>query len=266
MDHQGSRERLRRRAANRLWTISALLPHNRWRHDEYCRVYLYHVRKTAGTSIAFAFMRLAGSDPHRIEHKLSRFAFAQSNGYRYVANNAALISGGSYFFAYSHEPAYQVNPPTVGTFKLTILRDPIDRVVSLYRYLARPEADLTFSLVAPLEERRWAMEGFDRFLDQIPRRHLANQLYMFSESLSVDEAVDHLNRLDMVLRTEQLDRGLRYLESILNLQLSVGRERSSRLSFTPTDTQRNRLYDLLKPEFEMLRQIDADSKTSYALR
>ena len=37
------------------------MPHFQWQHDSYERIYLYHVRKTGGTSIAFALMRLPGS-------------------------------------------------------------------------------------------------------------------------------------------------------------------------------------------------------------
>jgi hypothetical protein len=251
-----SNSRLKARTADRLWVLSTLLPHVRWHQGEYNRIYMYHVRKTAGTSVAFALMRLAGTDPNVIERRLAHFSFAQSHGYRFVAHNAALVSQGSYFFAFSHAPAYAVSPPQSDTFKFTVLRDPIDRVVSLYRYLASPESDSNFSIRAPIEHRRWATEGFDRFLDQIPPWHLSNQLKMFSESASVDEAVDRLSRLSMILRVEQLDRDLRRLQEALNLRLSLTRERSSVLSFTPTDAQRDRLRDILKLEFEMLRQVN----------
>lgn len=227
-----------------------------WRHDEYERIYLHHVRKTAGTAVSFSFMRLSGTDPRFIERELSRRYFAQSHGYRYVAGSPKLISQGKYFFAFSHNPAHTIELPRAGTFEFTVLRDPVERVVSLYRYLAYPEADSSFSLVAPVEEQRWASEGFDRFLDQIPRQHLTNQLYTFSGSWSVDEAVDRLNNLNMVLHTERLSDGLRCLQESLNLQLSLTRERASVLPFTPNDVQRNRLHDLLAPEFEILRQID----------
>ena len=259
LNHQSSRTTLRRHVGNRLWALSAMLPHAEWHSDEYRRVYLYHIRKTAGTSIAFAFMRLAGVDPYLIENRLSRFAFAQTNGYRYVAHNEELIRQGKYFFAFSHFPAYVVNPPKVGTFKFTVLRDPVDRVVSLYRYLACPDADASFSLTAPIEERRWAVDGFDRFLDQIPPYHLTNQLHMFSRSLSVNEAVDCLNKLDMVLHAERINCDLTRLQEALNLQFSLKRERRSLFHFTPTDAQCDRLNELLRLEFEMLRQIDAGS-------
>jgi len=246
---------LRYHIGKTFWTLNGLLSKNVWTHNGYRRIYLYHVRKTAGTSIAFAFMRLTGRDPHFIEKRLARFAFAQSNGYRYVISSR-LIRQGRYFFAYHHLPAYVVEPPCGETFKFTVLRDPVDRVISLYRYLAAPSADSSFSLTAPIEQRRWASEGFDRFLDRLPSYHLSNQLYMFSKSGSVDEAVDQLGKLDMVLRTERLDRDLDRLESALNLDLSLSRERPSIFPFVPTEAQRGRLEDLLKLEFEMLRQVD----------
>jgi hypothetical protein len=208
-------------------------------------------------------MRLAHTDPHRIDRRLSLFYCAQSHGYRYVANNAALIRQGSYFFGFSHLPAYNIEPPEAGTFRFTVLRDPIERVVSLYRYLASPEADSSYFHKAPIEERQWAREGFDRFLDQIPQQHLANQLHMFSRSSSVDEAVDCLSKLDLVLRTEHLDRDLGRVEGALGLPISLTRERSSVLPFTPTDAQRSRLRDMLMPEFEILRQITAAADRSH---
>jgi hypothetical protein len=247
---------LRNRVGCWLWALSSLLPHLEWRNGDYSRIYLYHVRKTAGTSLVFALMRLSQRDPHLIDQRLSRFYFAQSHGYRFVAHNEALIRQGSYFFAYSHLPAYSIYPPEAGTFKFTVLRDPIERVVSLYRYLASPGADSSYSLKAMVEERRWATEGFDRFLDQIPLQHLRNQLHMFSKSSSVDEAVNYLNQLDLVLRTEYLDRDLHRLQEALDLRFSLTRERSSLLRFAPTDAQRDRLHDLLIPEFEILRQIE----------
>jgi Sulfotransferase family len=246
---------LRNRAGCWLWALSSLLPHLEWRNGDFRRIYLYHVRKTAGTALIFSFMRLSQTDPHLIDRRLSHFYFAQSHGYRFVADNEALIRQGSYFFAYSHLPAYIINPPEVGTFKFTVLRDPIERVVSLYQYLASPDTDSSYSHKAMIEERRWATEGFDRFLDQIPVQHLRNQLHMFSKSGSVNEAVHCLNKLDMVLRTEYLNRDLNHLQEALDLRFSLTRERSSLLRFVPTDAQRSRLHDLLIPEFEILRQL-----------
>ena len=61
MDHQASRTTLRRRVGNRLWALSALLPHAEWRSGEYrayllvprpkdrrniCRVCFYAPRRT----------------------------------------------------------------------------------------------------------------------------------------------------------------------------------------------------------------------------
>lgn len=234
--------------------LSGSVTRNAWAHGDYRRIYLYHIRKTGGTSVAFAFMRLAEIDPHLIEKRLARFAFAQGNGYRYVVG-PRLIRQGNYFFAGNHSPFYMVEPPETGTFRFTILRDPVDRVVSLYRYLAAPAADSSFTSKAPIDESRWASEGFDRFLDRVPSFHLSNQLYMFSASGAVDEAVDRLGGLDMVLRTERLDCDLPRLESALNLSLSLSRERTSLFPFRPTSAQRDRLQDLLAPEYEMLRQI-----------
>ena len=249
--------RVRRAVGSSLWRLSGLLTSDIWMHDQYERIYLYHVRKTAGTAIAFAFMRLSG-DPRIIESRLARFTFAQGHGYRYVVS-ASLIRQGKYFFGYSHHPAYNIDPPKVGTFKFTVLRNPIDRVLSEYRYLANSAADIGLSDGAAADERLWASKGFDEFLDNVPPHFITNQLYMFSKSGSVDEAVECLGQLDMVLQTEHLERDLGHLEGALNLRLQLSRERVSVFDFKPTEAQLYRLAELLRPEFEMLRQINSSN-------
>ena len=246
--------RLKRSFGKSLWGISERLTHAPWVHDEYRRIYFDHVRKTAGTAISFAFFRLSG-DPYIVERQLARFTFAQNNGYRYVWGSAALICQGKYFFAASHHPAYTVHPPGDGTFRFTILRDPIERLVSEYRYLASGAADYGLRRGAGPALRRCASEGFDNFLDVVPRRLLTNQLHMFSESGSVSEAVDRLGKLDVVMRIEEFGGDLPRLEAALQLRLSLARERSSFFHFKPTESHRSRLEDILQPEYEMLRQI-----------
>lgn len=246
--------RLKRSFGKSLWGISERLTHAPWVHDEYRRIYFDHIRKTAGTAISFAFFRLSG-DPDVVERRLARFTFAQNSGYRYVWGSAALIRQGKYFFASSHHPAYTVDPPGDGTFRFTVLRNPIERLVSEYRYLASGAADYGLRRGAGSPLRRCASEGFDNFLDVVPRHFVTNQLHMFSESGSVSEAVDRLGKLDMVMRIEELGGDLQRLEAALQLRLSLASERASVFYFKPTELQRSRLEDILQPEFEILRQI-----------
>ncbi len=97
------------------------------------RIYHYHIRKTAGSSLDSAFLGLGGFDGIGVLESSAHTALI-GNGKRFVAHNADLIRSGDYFFATSHYPAWWLNVPA-NTFTVTILRDPTARLRSYYRYL-----------------------------------------------------------------------------------------------------------------------------------
>jgi hypothetical protein len=224
---------------------------------DFDRFYFHHVRKTAGTSIAVAFFALSGSDPRTIERRLYRYAFTRMGGMRFVGPNARLIQGGRYFFAVSHFPSYVARPPTAGTFSFTVLRDPVQRVVSLYRYLRSEDSDEGFTFRAPPGEQSWARGTLADFLDQLPQAELLRQLYMFSPDGRVSETVDTLGGLQLVMYTEELKSGIDLLNQRTGLSLEVGRERVSTASLAIPQQHLDRAREMLDPEYEMLRLMKA---------
>jgi hypothetical protein len=219
------------------------------------RIYCYHVRKTGGTSLAHAFLALGGEEPRAVERRMKRPPFCTSSGpYRFAYQDPPLLRHGYFFFAYGHKPAETIRLPAA-TFTITILRDPVDRVVSLYRYLADRQADAGHAFHALGYERDWAGDGFGPFLDRVSRAQLLNQLYTFSVSGSVTEAAERIARCDRVLFTERLDQGLAELGGVLGLPLAARRDRQSCLDFAPSAGERSRLRELLEPEYRLLSLV-----------
>lgn len=221
----------------------------------YERIYFHHIRKTAGTSLVFAFFGLSGLDPHKIERRLFWCAFTRAGGVRLVEGNPTLIHEGRYLFATSHFPGYVAQPPTEGTFQFTVLRDPVKRVVSLYRYLRSAESDNGFVFKAPDEERKWASGTFHQFLDRLPREDLLRQLYMFSPVGDVSETVDELGKLQLVMRTDAIADGVDALTEQTGLRLSVGHQRSTVVSEELTESELDHARVVLESEYEMLEQL-----------
>jgi hypothetical protein len=219
------------------------------------RIYFHHLRKTAGTSLILALYGPPGDERQEVVRRLARYTFARRGTYAYVTNNVKLINGGRFTFASSHLPSYVAKPPLSGTFRMTIFRDPVDRVVSLFRYLSDPSADEGHHFRAQEVQRRRTDEGYDRFLDQVPRFDLLNQLYSFSEQGSVDEALAEVSSLDMVLRTEQLDEGSAKLSDRLGLPIELGRARVSRTQFELSPSQWERTRELTALEYDLLDQL-----------
>ncbi|HXR31582.1 MAG TPA: hypothetical protein VN752_10635 [Solirubrobacterales bacterium] len=123
-------------------------------NPDYERVYHYHVRKSAGSSLNAAFWALGGVDFATAEVRLRESPQSEfvGNGLRFVRNNPALLARGDYFFATTHRPAYHVELPP-RTFTITILRDPASRVLSYYHYM--------------MWARSSAEGGRDPFVDQV---------------------------------------------------------------------------------------------------
>ena len=220
------------------------------------RVYCYHVRKTAGTSLYLSFMALGGEDPMDVWRRIttSRLPRTVSGGYSFVANDRRLLAEGAYFYGRSHRVAtHQPLPPK--TFTVTVLRDPIERVRSYFDYLVAGDEPGTPGRVAD-RERRLAEDGFDAFLDRVPPEGLLNQLAMFSERLDVSEAADRIAGCSSVFFTEEFAGGLAVLRGRLGLPLEIHRARVTESRSTLTGDQRERLRLRLEPEYELLRRLD----------
>jgi len=217
------------------------------------RVYHIHLRKTGGTSINRAFLRMSGMDPGQLYELLVRRGRFEAKGIRYTAWRKALIEGGQYDYAYSHRPLHSLRLPP-DTYTFTILRDPVQRVVSHYRMLLEMQAQTPrhpgFHTESCLLRR-----GFDGFIQRAPDEVLMGQFFIFSPLLDAREAVDRLASCSRVLFLEEMDRGLKELEADLGVSIPYAHERKANVDFTPSEKQAARLRQRLAPEYEMIDGI-----------
>jgi hypothetical protein len=237
----------------------------------YERVYHYHVRKTAGTSLNAAFWALAGLDLRAMSDR----QVAEGNGLKVVRGNPRLIEEGDYFFANSHQPAYSLRLPP-STFTVTILRDPGSRAISYYSYLLwarsgeatkdrEPFLDEVLAesafldggrrkLLARLSPRR-REATFRDFLDRVPPSHLLTQLHMFSERLDPGEAAENALACSAVCFTEAFPEGLKALARELQLDLEEKRERRFGEKAVLTEAELGLLHERLAPEYAMIERV-----------
>jgi hypothetical protein len=219
------------------------------------RVYCHHLRKTGGTSLHLSFLSLGGEDPEEVHRRLEESPLHRttSGSYGFVAHQRRLIDQGHYLYAWSHLPARRLRLRP-RTFTVTILRDPVDRVVSYYGYLREGDGpEMAFPV--PDSERALAAEGFSAFVERLPREQLLGQLFMFSRTLDVREALDELSRCSLVMFTDELEAGVSELSRRLDLPLQVHRARRTRSRPEVTDEERRHLHELLAPEYELIRRL-----------
>jgi hypothetical protein len=226
----------------------------------YRRIWFFHVRKTAGTSLYKSFLGLGGEDPAVVEQRFDPVTHSARSGdymYLFVGRNRFLTMRSRYFFGYGHGPIWRVSLPA-DTFTLTILRDPVERVLSLYRYLSDERSDRGERIPAPAQEREWAKDGFRAFIERIPERDLLMQLWMFSPDYDPKEAARAIRALSMYFFTESYNEGVTALSSRLGLALP---QRTDRVSL-PVDPPRHDEIELLRkrlePELELVELLRAD--------
>jgi len=232
-------------------------------NPDYERVYHFHVRKTAGTSLNAAFWALGGLDLRAVAGDQA----IEGNGLKFVRGDKRLIEEGDYFFANSHRPAHELRLPPA-TYTITILRDPAARVISYYRYLlwarsnrkARREEPFIDDVVAEssflgrrLSLRRRA--GFRDFLERVPEERLLTQLQMFSARRDPVEAAANALACSATCFTETYPEDLRRVAAELRLDLGEKRERSFGEKVELSDEEQALLRERLAPEYAMVERV-----------
>lgn len=234
--------------------------HLRWltrsyfNESDFDRIYHYHNRKTGGTSLNAAFWGLAGLNLQTI----GKARRAVSNGLIFVRHDRSLIENGTYFFANSHIPAHRISLPPK-TFTISIFRDPLERVISYYRYLNWAKNNVKSGEDPSAEELKsehMRFKGsFLSFIDDLPRRKLLRQLYMFSPSFDVHEAKERIDQLSAVCFTETFSQDISKLGDRLGLPLLEKKERRFGHTVHITTREKKLAREALQDEYILLEDI-----------
>lgn len=221
----------------------------------YPRYYLVHLRKSAGSSLNHMFLSLA--DP---EHEAFRKALADKPDHRlerkgkaFVGWNEDWINSSQYFYAFSHSPLYRLKMQP-DTFVMTVFRDPVRRVVSYFNYLT---GMLRNGIDHPclVEEGPYVKGGFEPFIECIPPQHLMSQLYMFSPTYDVTDAMTRIRRVNHIFFTEKFSAGVEALKRKTQLPLPTLRENVSKHRALISPKLLERLRIKLEPEYRLLHEV-----------
>jgi len=225
------------------------------------RIYHYHIRKTAGTSINQAFLSLGGESGKAVYDRLAKDRHHRTISGRlaYVGWSGPLIEQGLYHYAFSHAAAHELCVPP-GTFTITCLRDPLKRLISHYQML-REFIDTNTPHPCLRTEGPWLGESFRDFVTAMPRDHLCRQLYMFSRGFDPKEAIEGVRRCGFYFFTEQFESGMKALGEKLGLPLSVMHVRPTGRKYEISEADRSLARELLADEYVMFDALQRAALT-----
>ncbi len=229
------------------------------KENKHKRIYHYHIRKTGGTSLNKMFFLLnntkddsmniyseiCNSMNHRAVDSMSRI---------YVGYNPYFIENEDYFYGFSHIPMHKIKIPTE-IFTFTIIRDPVERILSHYKMLLDYEANKnkhpSFNT-----EKKWIGDSFGDFISRVPSRHLMRQLYMFSNSFNVEEAVENISKCSHVIFFEDFNKGVKSLFDKLELDMpEIIHEKKSAVCFEPKYDELLMLRKLIEKELVFYERV-----------
>lgn len=211
------------------------------------RIYHLHIRKCAGTSLNLAIIKAIGGK----QETYSELASARDNvlivnDKPIVGWNVKRINAERFYYAFSHAPLHTLNlSPT--TFTFTVLRDPIERIVSHFRMLKDLIA-LGGEHPALKKEEAWAFGDFRHFITNIPRIHLERQLYTFSSQFDVDEAIENISSINLVRDVSSVASISVYLEKEFGLETDYAPARRSKFTANLDEGELAGLRELIPNE------------------
>lgn len=221
----------------------------------YKRIYLVHIRKTGGTSLNNMFLALSQENSQSLYLQLAKTPGNRlvNKGLIYVGWNISHINKGNYFYGFSHTPLYELDLPK-DTFTISCFRDPVKRVISHYNMLKHfREKNIDHPCMET--EGKWLGESFDDFLERIPRQHLLNQIYMFSDSYDIDEALENVKRLSLYFFSDMFSEGIDKLNKKTGLNLKSIHIRKASYHAQISDDSLTRLKEMLSKEYKFLNCI-----------
>lgn len=233
------------------------MPINDEPSSDYKRIYFFHIRRVGGTSLNQTFFQLRSAHPALVSATIRRSSRKVINlsGLKHVGANQQELELGDYLYGFSHIPFQALRLPPE-TFTITLLRDPVERVLSHYRMILAYDLNGIQRPWLPLE-RKWLGNSFGDFIQLVPRERLYAQLFMFSRRFHVPEAAENVQSCSFAFATEHYAAGLKRLSDLLNMPLSMRHAHSTKVVAPISIAEIERLRQLMEPEYELLRQLES---------
>lgn len=221
----------------------------------FARIYHFHIMKTGGTSINYAFFEgLSGNHSPQDVYRIINEDFVYRAGGTVICGWLRhLIEAGIGDYAFSHIEGHTLDLPP-DTMTITCLRNPAERVFSFFAHERAHAAS-----PAPLHQQLAPLlnGSAEDFFRNLPKHLLLGQIAMFSPRLDVNEAADRILALDEVFFTEEMDAAFQRIGELVGNPVSQRHENQRRAPRQDhgCDTVRALVRDLVEPEVRLMELV-----------
>jgi hypothetical protein len=163
------------------------------------------------------------------------------------------------FFPSFHQSVFVLGTPN-RAFEFVILRDPLSRVLSMFRQTLRGvRAGYPLRVLPKYGHvwNYWQASDAENMLQSIPEDLLLGQLSTFSEALDVDEAEQRISRLDECFFLDG-DRSFSELYDEIGVEVhasDMGELNASPKQVHIAEEERNRIKIRLQPEYRLIERV-----------
>ena len=168
------------------------------------KTHFYHIPKTAGRSIIVSFSRTIFKD--KLANDKDIYNTLVKNNGNYVFDNKKICGWqpkqyGKHYFTFGHHP-YHANhcfdARKTLNYHITSLRKPEERVFSLYKeHLFEKKLKRAISTNINSKKNCMFSEGtFGNFIERLSQKRLLEQLYYFSDTYNIEEALVNVSNLN----------------------------------------------------------------------
>lgn len=233
-------------------------------------IFLYHIQRTGGRSFTQSILT-EFSNPWEMwmrchgETERDEGPVIECEGKKVVPwNRNPMGVCDDFFYGWSHFPAHQIELPD-HCFTVTILRDPVTRFISFYRYLRKFDYIGAVNTPGYFHIHTYLRPDILSTIEAFPKVHLYQMLHHFSPTLDVDEAVEGIGGVSYWFRMENYVNGLKGLRSLLGLKMpwkhhedgNIPEQTEQDVREELTPKVRAQLVEIFQPEYEFLERLGA---------
>lgn len=224
--------------------------------------YLYHTEKSGGRSIIHSFLHsvmdegLVFDDKENLSDLYRELCGKRrdfGNKYFHAWQGVIKKCKHNSLFGFSHLPYNEVVTPK-GTFKIAIIREPLERLLSHYRMLVRFGKE-NKGYETKSDTPAYIKNGFNSFIEVFPERFMQHQLWFWSNTFNIKEAISNIKKCNVIISTERMSEGIDKINKISGLELKCFHAGVGNKEPILTDKQTGILKQRLSKEYQFYESM-----------